>query len=228
MAGTAPKAKLFPFQPRSPLLAAAMQSTPFILAINWCLQGTRGMQAKELSFRLLLEAALATAAAGALAGGGMAAPVAVVLGLALAHSFNFLANGQLWVCARYGRAWHRDPAALDAFLAGTADRLRRLPWLAEALCIGSQGPGQGTRGSRSDIDLRLVFPPGPGGWLRVNLLLLELRARALVAVIPLDLYAYDDLEAFGRFRPDEPLLIVLDRHGRLARRFGDRRLAYQP
>ena len=47
-----PKAKRFPYQPRSPVVARLMQSCAFILAVNWCLQGMRGMDRKELGFRL--------------------------------------------------------------------------------------------------------------------------------------------------------------------------------
>ena len=63
--------------------------------------------------------------------------------------------------------------------------------------------------------LRLVFPPGAVAWLRVNLLLLRLRARAFFAGIPLDLYAYDDPGSLRRFDQREQLLILLDRDGRL-------------
>ena len=72
-----PKLKAFPIRPTSARLAGLMQSCVFILAANWCLQGMRGMDRKELSFRLaaelLLALMLAALAAPALApalGGG--------------------------------------------------------------------------------------------------------------------------------------------------------------
>ena len=46
------KIKRFPLMPSAPWLQAATQSCAFILAANWCLQGARGMDRKELSFRL--------------------------------------------------------------------------------------------------------------------------------------------------------------------------------
>ncbi|MCX7631042.1 MAG: hypothetical protein N2038_12425 [Geminicoccaceae bacterium] len=208
-----PKAKVFPLAPRHPWLRAVMQSCPVILAINWCFQGTRGMDRGERAFRLALEAALAlllTPFAGWLAA------------LVIAHSFNFLFNGQLWVCARYCPAWRRSPRALDRFLAETAAELRRIPWLEEAVCIGSRAAGSDVPGPNSDIDLRLVRPPGLRRWLAINLLLLRLRTRALFRLVPLDLYAYDDLASLDRFRRDEPLLVILDRAGRIARRYAER------
>ena len=75
-----------------------------------------------------------------------------------AHTVNFTLNGQVWVCARYCRWYRRDPAALDAFLRRAANGMRALPWLREAVCIGSLGRTGTVRGDRADLDLRLVFP----------------------------------------------------------------------
>lgn len=214
------KPKRFPFTPRHPLLAAAQQSCPVILAVNWVFQGVRGMERKELSFRWLLEALLAAGAAASLLTLGSAPVAAVPIALMAAHTLNFLVNGQVWVCARYCRPWRRAPAALEAFQSGLTRSLRALPWLEEAVVIGSRA--QGSEGERSDIDLRLVFPAGWRCWLRTNLLLLRLRCRAFLAVVPLDLYAYDSPDALRRFDQSEPLAIVLDRRGRLRRAFATR------
>ncbi len=212
-----PKAKVFPVAPSRAWLAAALQSCPVILAINWCTQGIRGMDRGELAFRLLLEAVVWLSLAPALG------PLPALLA---AHTLNFLVNGQLWVCARYCLFWHRSPAALNGFLADVAARLRELTWLEEAVCIGSCGAEAVACHDRADIDLRLVAPPGLLGWLRVNLLLLALRTRALFSLIPLDLYGYDSPASLQRFRQDEPLLVILDRRGRIAERFAGRRLVW--
>ncbi len=96
------------------------------------------------------------------------------------------------------------------------------------MCIGSQGAGGGTRGPRADIDLRVIVPPGLLGWWRCGLLLLRLRSRAFLRRIPLDLYAYDRPASLLRFRQDEPLLIIKDRRGHLARELAHRRLVPLP
>jgi hypothetical protein len=95
-------------------------------------------------------------------------------------------------------------------------------WLDEAALIGSRGRSGTAWGPRSDIDLRLVVPPGLSGWLRANLLLLRLRSLAFVRAIPLDLYAYDSPASLARLDQAEPLLPVLDRRGRLAAAFPHR------
>lgn len=220
MAASATKVKRFSWEPRSDRALALMRSTTGVLAINWLFQGMRGMDRKELAFRAGLEAALAVLLTLAGSVAGLGAPPAVAGGLLAAHSLMFALNGQLWVCARYSPRWHRDPAAIDRFGAALAAELRRLPWLKEAAVIGSRGRKATT--SRSDIDLRLVFPRGPGPFWRVNLLLVRLRVRAFVARVPLDVYAYDSPASLRRFDQDEPLLLVLDRAGRLARLFPTR------
>ena len=100
--------------------------------------------------------------------------------------------------------------------------LCRQRWLAEAALIGSRGGGIQRFGPRSDLDLRLIFPPGPLAWLRTNLLLLRLRTAAFLRAIPLDLYAYDTPESLRRFDQRERLLVILDRQGRLAAAFPER------
>jgi hypothetical protein len=213
------KRKTFSFVPRGWAGAGWLQSCAFILAVNWVAQGMRGMQAKELAFRLLLELALTVAVAAPLAVGGVGTARALVIGLLAAHSFGFTANGQFWVCARYCPAYRRDPRAVEAWLQRTVARLAALAWLDEALCIGSRGGSGVVRGTRSDLDLRLVFPRGAWAWCRVNLLLLALRADAFLRMIPIDLYAYDTPAALDRFDQREALLVILDRRGRLHHRF---------
>ena len=147
---------------------------------------------------------------------------AVLAALFFAHSLGFTFNGQFWVCARYCPSYRGDAIRLRGFVERAAAELRLCGWLDEAVVIGSMG--NGALGARSDIDLRLVFPKGPSGWLRVNLLLFRLRAQAFLRAVPLDAYAYDDVGSLRRFDPTEPWLVLLDRRGEIGRQFADRRL----
>lgn len=223
-----PKPKTFPITPQAPMLAALMQSCAAIIAINWLCQGVRGMDRRERAFRGLFFLAITAIAAVGLTAAGLDMLLALGIACVLAHSVNFTLNGQAWVCCRYCRFWHRAPAVLDAWLANTAFRLRALPWLDEALCIGSQGAGLGARSDRADIDLRLIMPAGLAGWWRCNWLLLRLRSEAFLRLIPLDAYAYDAPSSLLRFRQDEPLLVIKDGAGRLRRSLSHRRLVCVP
>lgn len=216
-----PKRKNFPIRPGAAWLGHLLQCCLVILAINWVFQGMRGMQAKELAFRIGLGALLALAAAGPFSLAGLPAPLAGAAGVLAGHSVNFLLNGQFWVCARYCRAYRGRALCIERTTLDLAREIARLPWLTEAAFIGSRARG-GRADDRSDIDLRLVFPPGLLGWWRTNWLLLRLRSRSLVRGVPLDLYAYDTPQALRRFDQDEPLLVVKDAGGRLHRAFPGR------
>ena len=216
------KIKRFPLMPPAPWVRAAMQSCAFILAANWCLQGARGMDRKELSFRLAAEALLAAGLTLAGIRAGLQVLPAAALALLAAHTASFTINGQLWVCARYCASYRRDRAALERFLGRTAATLCRQRWLTEAALIGSRGARQQAFGPRSDLDQRLIFPPGLAAWLRTNLLLLRLRTAAFLRAVPLDLYAYDTPDTRRRIDQRERLLVIQDRRGRLAAAFPER------
>lgn len=222
-----PKAKAYRLRASSASELFTSRNFLFILTVNWLLQGVRGMDRKELSFRLLLLACVAL---------GLVWPLTALTGLStlpaaapaviIAHTLNFLVNGQFWVCLRYCPGYRQQPAVLAARLASLLDRVAALPWLEEAVLIGSTARRPDNPGPRSDVDLRLVFPPGLGGWLRVNLLLLELRAMAFVNRLPLDVYAYEHPASLRRFDQSEPLGILLDRRARLRRGFANRELVW--
>ncbi len=221
------KKKVFSWAPNAGGVQALLQSCTAILVINWWSQGIRGMGTKELIFRLMLELAFFFLFFVILTQCGIQLGVSAIGSAIIAHSFNFSLNGQFWVCARYCRFYNRDPRHIDDFLRRTCGLLRNLVWLGEALCIGSQGVGLGTRTPRSDIDLRLIFPPGQINWLRTNFLLLRLRCLAFFKGVPLDLYAYDSVYALDRFDQTEPLYVILDRSQRIAKHYPKRTLVHQ-
>ena len=217
-----PKVKTFPLIDPDGSLAWLGSSCAFILAANWWLQGVRGMDRKEWLFRFSLEALAAVILAGGMLHDGASPFTAWLVGLIVAHNLNFSFNGQFWVCARYCRFYRRPPAVVAAWRDRCFAEIAALPWLDEAVCIGSQARGGNMPTPRSDIDLRVFFAGGFVNWLRVNGLLLRLRATAFVGGIPLDLYAYERPDALGRFDLCEPVAIIVDRRGRLAGLLGRR------
>ncbi len=213
------KVKSLPLLPARVAHSRLVQNPAVLLAINWWFQGLRGMGRREASFRLGSEVLLLAAATALLEAAGVAMPSALALAALTVHSLYFACFGQLWVCARYAACWSRDPGVVADFTRRLLRELRARQDLEEVVIIGSLGRRGLCPGPRSDVDLRLVFPPGTRAWLVVNLLLMRLRFRAFRAAIPLDLYAYDDIEALARFDPAEPWLVVLDRRGRIHARF---------
>ena len=216
------KIKPFPLLDPSGRLFALSQTCHGILLINWVMQGMRGMERKELTFRLLLEVALTLFFGLCLETLGTGGALAFLLALLLAHSLNFFFNGQLWVCLRYCDFYRQDPEVIAAWRDRCFERLVDIPIVDEAVCIGSQACGRGTPGERSDIDLRLFFVAGMEDWLAINLLMLRLRTSALFDGIPLDLYACDSPSSLDRFDRRKPVGIIKDRGGRLVRKLGKR------
>ena len=222
-----PKAKTYRLRATSSAGLFESRNCLFILAVNWLLQGMRGMDPKELGFRLLLLALMAGLAAWTLAGFlGLSGLAALALGLGIGHTLNFLLNGQLWVVLRYCPGYRQDPARLATQISALLDDVARQSWLSEAVLMGSTVTRLATPRSRADIDLRLIFPPGVAGWLQTNLYLLRLRVLAACRGLPLDLYAYAHPAVLRRFDQSEPLGIILDRGVRLKRGFANRRLVW--
>lgn len=191
-----------------------MQSCLGVLAINWVFQGVRGMQNKELSFRIFLF---------------MFAAVIlnilidnVFIAIFVAHTINWLFNGHIWVCVRYCSFYKRNPDALQEFLNSLINDIRKRSFIKEAVCIGSVGDKNQINSHKSDIDLRIFFASGFDNYLKINLYLLKLRSLAFLKVIPLDLYAYDSILRLRKFRQDEGLLIIKDEYGDIAKLFSDR------
>jgi hypothetical protein len=213
-----PKRKTFPIQPRIVVLDRLLQSCLAILLVNWIFQGMRGMQSKELSFRLVLELACVVAVGTMAWSLGVGTAASLLIGLLVGHTINFLFNGQFWVCARYCQSYQGTAQSVARATIDLAAELSALPWLLEVAFIGSRARS-GLPSDRSDIDLRLVFPPGTTGWWKTNLLLMRLRTRALLRSVPLDLYAYDRPDALKRFNQEEPLLVVKDADARLRQMF---------
>jgi hypothetical protein len=222
-----PKAKSYRFRATSPEALFSSRNCLFIVAVNWLFQGMRGMDPKELSFRLAL-LALGTALSAWLIVSLTSVPAldALALGLVIAHTLNFLGNGQLWVALRYCRGYRREPSYLARAITELLDDVARQDWLGEAVLLGSTVTRLQTPRARADIDLRLIFPPGLRGWLRTNLYLLRLRLIAASSGVPLDIYAYEHPAVLRRFDQSEPLGIVLDRERRLKRGFANRQLVW--
>lgn len=221
MTSPTPKKKNFSWMPSNPKLRALMQSCVGILAINWIFQGMRGMQSKELSFRLALEWCIAILIWPMFAL-GMPTWIALCVALFFAHSFNWAFNGHIWVCVRYCQFYRRTPEALSRFLARLKEEISADPGIREAVCIGSIGDKGDVGSERSDIDLRIIFGTGWRNWLYLNFWLAYWRTLALISIVPLDVYIYDSPEALQRFRQDEGLLVLKDEEGRVAALFGGR------
>ena len=201
-----PKLKTYPASLMARPFTPWLQSCAGVLAINWLAQGWRGMDPGERRFRALLQLT-ATALITALLSSWLPLWTAAAIALPAAHTANFLLNGQFWLCLRYCPNYRNSQTRLNSYLHTLAETVRRYPFAAHAVIIGSAARGQ-IRHARSDIDLRLIAKPGLISWLQQNLALLSLRAHAFIHRMPLDLYGYDSTAALNRFDPAEPIWVL--------------------
>ncbi len=205
--------------PSSPVLLRVMQSSLSILLINWVFQGMRGMQSKELTFRLVLEFFIGLFFFYLLFDYPVDLWAKLFLSLLSAHTVNWLFNTHLWVCVRYFRIYRRNPEALSAFIKIVKKQINGIYWIDEAVCIGSVGDKGDVMTWRADIDLRLFFKPGVLNYFKLNFYLIFLRVYALVAVIPLDLYAYNDIRYLDNFKKDEGISLIKDTNANVSRMY---------
>lgn len=217
-----PKKKKFGWMPDSKMLSKIMQSGIAILAINWVFQGVRGMQYKEVSFRILFEIIVLLLISVLLIPSGTPSIWNFIISFLFAHTINWLFNTHLWVCVRYMKFYRRDPDALREFLGKVSNDIQQKSWLSEAVCIGSVGDKGDVTSWRSDIDLRLFFGDGFLNYFHLNLYLIYLRTWALVKVIPLDLYAYDDISKLHEFKSGEGIKLIKDDLGLILKEFPNR------
>ena len=220
MSTVPPKKKKFPV--KSKILLGFLQSWFGILFINWVFQGIRGMQYKEVSFRILLETIVLLLIYELLISSGISSIWSFLISLLFSHTINWLFNTHLWVCMRYMKFYRRNPDALREFLRKVSSDIQQKSWLSEAVCIGSVGDKGDVTSWRSDIDLRLFFGNGILNYFCLNLYLIYLRTWALINVIPLDLYAYDDISKLHEFKLGEGIKVIKDDLGLILKEFPNR------
>jgi hypothetical protein len=125
-------------------------------------------------------------------------------GLFLAHTLNWVLNGNWWagVLFAFPRLRNRGERVTCAYLNGLADRLKRDRAISGAMIFGSVSRGQWHE--RSDLDVRLLRRPGAWNAVAGVLILLRERWIALWSRQPLDIYLADGIPFLKKMRDDEP------------------------
>jgi hypothetical protein len=129
-------------------------------------------------------------------------------GLFLAHTLNWVLNGNWWagMLFAFPRLRNRGERATCVYLNDMADRLRRDRAISGAMIFGSVSRGQWHE--RSDLDMRLLRRPGVWNGVAGVLILLRERWIALWSRQPLDIYLADGIPFLKRMRADEPPIFL--------------------
>jgi hypothetical protein len=116
----------------------------------------------------------------------------------IAHTLNFLFNGQLWgVLKQYGLV----TTPFDEFCAYVekmAARAEREPSISSFITYGSLSRSEWS--PYSDLDARILRRPGFMNGVQACWFLLQERSRALLARFPIDVYVIDHSSSLKKLR----------------------------
>jgi len=176
-------------------------SSPFVaLASHWVFQSILYMDTTERIFKLLVDVVL-TIFIALLFMAWMPSAFAIILALVIAHTMNFLFNGQLWgILKHYGYVTY-NLAEFFQYLQGFSDRLTDEQAFSSAVVVG--GLSQERWAPNSDLDIRLIRLPGIKNGILASIFTLKERTRALYHKFPLDIYVFDNRKLLFKNYSDE-------------------------
>lgn len=121
--------------------------------------------------------------------------VSAILAAFLAHSLNWILNGQFFVVLKNANLLDTEPERFSTYLCGLKARASVNGSVLAVAVIGSLSRGTMGEGS-SDIDVRVIRKKGLLNGVMACYFLMKERTRALLRSIPLDIYVFDSIDAF--------------------------------
>ncbi len=123
-----------------------------ILIINWLFQGLRGMQTKELIFRIFLELLIIILAS--------IITNSLVLSIIAIHTLFFIFNCQFWLICRYSLFYKNNLIHLNSIAKKIIKMIKKRHSINECVIIGSLGSKTNFKNTNSDLDIRFFFNNG--------------------------------------------------------------------
>jgi hypothetical protein len=193
----------------SALLRPLLGNPVGALLVHWVFQGLPYMDTTERLFKVLLEVPVIAALTPLLRLAGMTKWArALLVAFLIAHTLNFVFNGQIWVVLKHFGLVRHDRAIFEQYLSNLSDRIKDEPSITYAAVYGSITRAEWK--PTSDLDVRLVRKTGAiNGFKACWFVLLE-RFRAFRARFPLDAFVLDSRDKLAGLRADEPPHILVD------------------
>jgi hypothetical protein len=197
-------------------LGAVVQSRAGVIGSNWLLQGMRYMNAHEVALKLSLDALPTLLMVWTF--DWWESPGKILMCLLLAHSLNWILNGHIFVLMRYVYPVPKTSQDFDRYVQRLKEQAQRSVSIDGVAIYGSYCRGQ--LHEFSDLDVRVIVRGGflngmAGAWF-----CLRERFMAFFAIFPLDIYCCVGTRCLDRLRDDELPVILQDRSGVLADRYG--------
>jgi predicted nucleotidyltransferase len=192
---------------RNPILNYLFNMKIFVVLTNWTFQGMLYADQTERIFKISLD--LFMMMLFYLAHGGWhSEKYIVVIYLIIAHTLNWLFNGQIFVLARYLDFPPKKQKEFSKYL----ERLRRESEINSSIqSIAVYGSlSRNKLNDYSDLDVRIIRKQGYINGLRACMFGLYERTWAFYNKFPLDLYVIDNFSHLLKMRQDETPIIVYD------------------
>lgn len=194
--------------PKSPWLQLLLRRRAFVVFSNWLFQSTLITVKSELVFRMILELFFAI-----LVFVGLffftSIVASLILSLVIAHTVNWLVNGNFWVTQKFfGRVCDLRKM-LDYLSKMRAKKLFSRHGILAIAAFGSLSRGQFKESS--DLDIRIVRRSGGLEWIKANSFALGARLKAFVRGIPVDILVLDNVnQIYEHISRQEPPVVVYD------------------
>jgi predicted nucleotidyltransferase len=184
----------------NPTLRKLLKHPAVALGLHWAFQSLFYMDTTERWFKLGMDLFL-TLALGLALNRVIAGGLAWMLGFLLAHTLNFLFNGQLWgVLKTYGYV-QLSYAEFIQYVEQVGRRAANEASIERLVVYGSLARKEWS--PASDLDARILRRPGFMNGIRACWFLTKERSLALFHRFPLDLYVVDDIRSLASLRADE-------------------------
>lgn len=196
------KRKIFFFKKNS-FLDNVFNSPFVIIFINWFFQGIRGMQSKELFFRLILELIFILFLYNIV-------KLNLIFSLIISHTFFWIFFCHFWVVIRYLPFYNNNLVNMNITHKKLIIKLTNFKYINEAIIIGSVSKKNKIENINSDVDLRIFFKKGFLEFFLINLFMYYLRFYSFLMKFPLDIYCYDNFSIFKKIDKRDKIRIIKD------------------
>lgn len=187
-------------------------SLPLALGSHWIFQGILYMDRTERRFKIgfdvfvfLLLIPVTTRFTGVVS--------AVATSVLLAHTINFIVNGQVFVVLKHYGYVETDLDEFDRVMHRIADRAGRSDYISSVVALGSLSRNE--LQSKSDLDIRVIRRKGAKNGLKTGIFVLRERFNAFLQRFPLDIYFIDGSGHLDRIdeAERENLIVLYDSNG---------------
>ena len=179
-------------------------NSPFVIIfINWFFQGTRGMQSKELLFRLILELIFILFFYNII-------KLNLIFSLIITHTFFWIFFCHFWVVIRYLPFYNNNLVNMNITFKNLIIKVINFKFIDESIIIGSVSKKNKIENINSDVDLRIFFKKGFLEFFFINIFMYYLRFYSFLMKFPLDIYCYDNLSIFKKIDKRDKIRIIKD------------------